>query len=171
MDACAVAPLVWREGRQQRWRIDVGCGCQCGLSRYARRCNHRFLSRVPGRLGRQADETQSRLELPFVPLKALKFKAQRSRRPPLGEALARNALEQAAERASQHSRKRAAGAPRSMRQDCSEYVIELRFAPYVDQTNGEFACLGLAERGADVVKGGASARRILQWTRHGVKRG
>src|SRR5260370_12779617 len=146
MDAWAVAPVMWRARRQQMWRIDVGCGCQCGLSRYARRCNHRFLRRVPGCLGRQADEAQSRLELPFVPLKALKFKAQCSRRPPLGEALPRNALEQAAERASQHGRKRAAGAPRGVRQDCSEYVIELRVAPYVDQTNGEFGCLGLAAR-------------------------
>jgi hypothetical protein len=106
---------------------------------------------VPRCLGRQADETLSRFELPFLPLEALKFKAHRSRRRRPGEALPSNALEQTAERAPHRRRKRAAGASGGVRQNCPEQVIEIRFAPYVDQTTGEFACLGLAERGAGII--------------------
>jgi hypothetical protein len=58
--------------------------------------------------------------------------------------LPRNALEQATERAAHHTGQRAAGAHRSVCEDCAKQVIKLCLAPNVHQTNGKFAHLGLA---------------------------
>jgi hypothetical protein len=55
-------------------------------------------------------------------------------------------------------------------QDYAEQVVELRLAPRVYQPNGEFACLGLTESGAGVVKGRAGGAEDCD-ARGGVRKG
>ena len=63
------------------------------MSRRSRRRNWRFLNCVASRLGRQADELQSRLEFSLHPFKSLELEADRLRCRPPAETLQSDALE------------------------------------------------------------------------------
>src|SRR5580704_420316 len=116
------------------------------MSSLSRKRAHRFLSRVAGRFGSQANELQSRLEFPFSPVKSFELEPQRQCGCLRAETLSGDALEYAAESAAHRGGKRDVGARRRVCEDCPEQMVEIRLALRVQQSNGELVRLGLVQR-------------------------